>query len=364
MGAVRAALQALAVTFAAAFIVSACAPTGGTAAPGAASPTARGGSIPISSSPAVAPTGFEPAHVAATLGPTVGMIIVSTRVGTAEGTGFVVLNDGASSYMITNNHVIDGATKVQVLMPDGKHFVASVQGADPQGDIAVLKIPNPRLPRAELGDSTKVRVGQPVVAIGSALGNQGTVTTGIISSLHRTVTAGVGTTSETLPDVLQTDAAINPGNSGGPLTDAAGRVIGINTAGTSNANGINFAIPSVIAKRIADALIAGRAPGHPYLGVCTASELSTLARGQDFNGYGDMITKAIPGSAAEQAGLRAGDVIEKVDGVDLRNGQTLGGQLQLHNPGEQITITVLRGSSTVDVKVTLGDRPSITSNPC
>jgi S1-C subfamily serine protease len=293
------------------------------------------------------------------------MIIANSRVGNSEGTGFVVLSDASSSYMITNNHVIDGATKIQVLMPDGKHFPATVQGADPQGDIAVLKLPDPKLPKAEFADSTKLRVGQPVVAIGSALGNQGTVTTGIISSLHRTVTAGTGSSSETLPDVLQTDAAINAGNSGGPLADAAGRVIGVNTAGTSNANGINFAIPSVIAKRIADALIAGRAPGHPYLGICTTSEISALARGQDFPGYGDLITKAIPGTPAEQGGLKAGDVIEKVDGVDLNNGQTLGGQLQLHNPGEQVTITVLRAGATVDVKVTLGDRPASSgSSPC
>jgi putative serine protease PepD len=326
------------------------------------------GSIPLNTSPPVTVSGgFDPAQVAAILGPAVGMVIVSTRTGSADGSGFVILNRGDSSYMVTNNHVVEGATRIQVLMPDGRHFVATVQGTDPQGDIAILRLPDPKLPVAQFGDSTQLKAGQPVVAIGSPFGNQGTVTAGIISALHRTITAGTGSrggaASETLADVIQTDAAINPGNSGGPLADAAGRVIGVTTAGSTSASGIGFAIPSLVVRRIAEALIAGQPVGHPYLGICSSPVVSLLASGKDVTGYGDQVAGTISGSPAEKAGVRAGDVIEKVAGIDLNNGQTLGGALQLHNPGEQIKITVRRGGSTVDLTVTLGDKPA-TSQPC
>jgi S1-C subfamily serine protease len=315
------------------------------------------GPIPINGSPApaVTATTFDPSHVAEVLGPAVGVVIVNTRSGGQEGSGFVVLNQGSFSFMVTNNHVVEGATKVSVLMPDGRHFASSVQGTDPQGDLAVVKIPDGSLPKAEFGDSTKLVVGQRVVAIGSPLGNQGSVTQGVISALHRTITAGSGRTSETLADVIQTDAAINPGNSGGPLADASGRVIGVNSAGATNASGIGFAIPSLVVKRIAEALIAGRPAGHPYLGVCFTNQAAALANGRDFQGYGAIVDKVLPNGPAERS-LKTGDVIEKVDGVALVNGQTLAGLLEVHNPGEKVTLTVLRGTSTTDVQITLGDK--------
>jgi len=296
--------------------------------------------------------------------PAVGLVIVTTRTGLGEGSGFVVANEGRLSYMVTNNHVVEGAAKVQVLMPDGKHFVADVQGTDSIQDVAVLRLNDPALPRAEFADSTKLRVGQPVMAIGSPLGqeNQGSVTTGVISGLHRFITAGGGNpaagNSETLPDVIQTDAAINPGNSGGPLVDAAGKVVGMNTASSSNATNIGYAIPSLITKRIAEALITGHKPGHPFLGISFEDAATALARGDPLAGYGVLVTAVTSGSAADKAGVKKGDVIEKVDGVDLNNGQTLGGLVQVHNPGDQVTLRVLRGSSMVDLKVTLGDRPA------
>ena len=332
--------------------------------PTATHPTPGQATIPVNESPAPS-TGldFDPVRVARKVLPTVGLVIVNARGGISLGSGFVVANESAVSYMATNNHVVEGATKVQVLMPDGKHFVAEVQGTDPVQDVAILRLNDPSLPRAEFADSTKLQVGQPVMAIGSPLGqeNQGSVTTGVISGLHRFITAGGGNpaagNSETLPDVIQTDAAINPGNSGGPLVDAAGKVVGMNTAASSNANSIGYAIPSLITKRIAEALIAGRKPGHPFLGISFEDEATALARGDAFDGYGVLVTGVSPGSAADKAGLKRGDVIEKVDGVDLANGQTLGGLIQIHNPGDQVTLTVLRGGSTQDVKVTLGDRP-------
>jgi putative serine protease PepD len=327
-------------------------------------PTPGQASIPVSETPAPsAGSSFDPVHVAQQVLPAVGLVIVNTRGGLGSGSGFVVANESGVSYMVTNNHVVDGATKVQVLMPDGRHFVADIQGTDPIQDVAVLRLNDPNLPKVDFADSTKLRVGQPVMAIGSPLGqeNQGSVTTGVISGLHRFITAGgsnpTGADSETLPDVIQTDAAINPGNSGGPLVDAAGQVVGMNTASSSNANNIGYAIPSLITKRIAEALIGGRKPGHPFLGISFEDAATALARGDSFSGYGVLVTGVSSGSAADKAGVKKGDVVQKVDGVDLNNGQTLGGFIQIHNPGDQVTLTVLRGGSTQEIKLTLGDRP-------
>jgi putative serine protease PepD len=295
--------------------------------------------------------------VAAVVGPSVGMIIVSLKGGTALGSGFVVASTGGTSFMITNNHVVAGAQAISVLMLDGRHFEAQLQGTDPVGDIAVLKLPA-SLPPATIADSTKLRVGQQVVAIGSPLGNQGSVTSGIISAVHRTIAAGTSSTSaENLPDVIQTDAAINPGNSGGPLADAEGNVIGVNTAADRSASNIGFAIPSLIARRIAQDLIQGKKAGHPFLGISYATEDQAIAAGKAFNGYGVIVQTVEASSAADRAGIRAGDVIEKIDGVDLNNGETLGGLIQLHAPGDRIKITVLRGSSTQDLVATLTDGP-------
>jgi S1-C subfamily serine protease len=315
--------------------------------------------LPVVSPAPVA--GFNPAEVVQVLGPAVAELIVTqTGGGGGIGSGFVIAHDTAVSFLVTNNHVVANASKVIVLMPDGRHFTATVQGNDPLQDIAVVKVADDSLPLAQFGDSTKLVVGQQVVAIGSPLGNQSTVTAGIISALHRTIStsASGGVPAESLPDVLQTDAAINPGNSGGPLADAAGNVIGVNTATNSAGQGIGYAIPSLIAKRIAQDLIAGRKPGHPYIGVCYQPEDAFLAGGADVAGYGVLVTAALPGSPAAKAGLKTGDLIEKVDSVELNNGQTLGGAIQTHAPGETVQLTVMRGGSTTTLPLTLGDRSS------
>jgi len=315
--------------------------------------------LPVVSPAPVA--GFNPAQVVQVLGPAVAELIVTqTGGGGGIGSGFVIAHDTAVSFLVTNNHVVANASKVIVLMPDGRHFTATVQGNDPLQDIAVVKVADDSLPLAQFGDSTKLVVGQQVVAIGSPLGNQSTVTAGIISALHRTIStsASGGVPAESLPDVLQTDAAINPGNSGGPLADAAGNVIGVNTATNSAGQGIGYAIPSLIAKRIAQDLIAGRKPGHPYIGVCYQPEDAFLAGGVDVAGYGVLVTAALPGSPAAKAGLKTGDLIEKVDSVELNNGQTLGGAIQTHAPGETVQLTVMRGGSTTTLPLTLGDRSS------
>jgi len=320
--------------------------------------------IPVVSPAPVAGGAFDPAHVVQVLGPAVAEIIVTLGSGSGIGSGFVIAHENGASYLVTNNHVVAGATRVVVLMPDGQHFTASVQGTDPIQDIAVVKVSNGQLPLAHFGDSTRLVAGQQVVAIGSPLGNQSTVTAGIISALHRTISAGGdnGSPAEDLPDVLQTDAAINPGNSGGPLADADGNVIGVNTATSSSAQSIGFAIPSLIAKRIAQDLIAGRTPGHPYMGVCYQSEDTALAGGADVSGYGVVVTGTVAGAPAAKAGLRSGDVIEKVDGVDLNNGETLGGVIQPHAPGDTVQLTVLRSGSTSTVPLTLSDRPAASAS--
>jgi S1-C subfamily serine protease len=321
--------------------------------------------IPVTSPAPVTSGGFNPAQVVQVLGPAVAELIVTQAGGGGGiGSGFVIAHDTGASFLVTNNHVVTSASRVIVLMPDGRHFTATVQGNDPLQDIAVVKVADDSLPLAQFGDSTKLVAGQQVVAIGSPLGNQSTVTAGIISALHRTIStsASGGVPAESLPDVLQTDAAINPGNSGGPLADAAGNVIGVNTATNSAGQGIGYAIPSLIAKRIAQDLIAGRKPGHPYLGVCFQPEDAFLIGGSDVAGYGVLVTAALPGTPAARAGLKTGDLIEKVDSVELNNGQTLGGAIQTHAPGETVQLTVLRGGSTTTLPLTLADRSSASSS--
>jgi S1-C subfamily serine protease len=334
---------------------------------GSPSPSAVGSPPAIAAAPGPTNAGsFDATHAAQVLGPSVGLVI-STGVsgarsnGAAEGSGFVFSSQGGTSYMLTNNHVVQGARRVQIVMPDGRHYTVEVQGTDSIEDVAVLKIAD-SLPVAQFADSTRLQVGQPVVAIGSPQGSQGfgTVTVGAISALHRQLSnvGGGGGQSESLADVLQTDAPINPGNSGGPLGDGNGRVVGMNTAGSTGANGIGFAIPSAVLQRVARSLVQGRTPGHPYVGICFQPIEDALPATPDLKGYGVVVSRALPGTPAEKAGIQTNDVIEKIDGTDLNNGQTLGGVLQLHNPGDTVKMTALRNGSTVDLSVTLGDRPA------
>jgi putative serine protease PepD len=304
---------------------------------------------------------FDSVRAAQVLSPSVALIIVNSSGGTAEGSGFVIQSQGGVSYLATNNHVVEGSTKVQVVMPDGRHYTANIQGNDPLEDVAVVKVAD-NLPVALFADSMRVQVGQPVVAIGSPLGSQGfgTVTVGVVSALHRQlpqVSSGSASKPEQLVDVMQSDAPINPGNSGGPLGDGNGHVIGMNTAGSSTAAGIGYAIPSRIVQRVAQNLIAGRSPGHPYLGVCFITIEDALAQDSSVKGYGVMVRGVAPDTPAQRAGLKNGDVIEKVDGLDLTNGQTLGGALQLHNPGDSVRLTALRAGTRVDLNTTLAERP-------
>jgi serine protease Do len=279
------------------------------------------------------------------------------------GTGFIFDKRG---YILTNNHVVEGANSLTVATTDNKTFDGKIIGTYPQGDLAVVQINgNGELPTAELGDSSKLQVGDPLVAIGNALALQGgpTVTAGVVSALGRVEQEpGNGPNSAGgafLVDLIQTDAAINPGNSGGPLLNAAAQVVGINTLGSSQAQGIGFAISINSAKPVADALIAGQPVPRPFVGITTGS----LNPQQDAQlglpaNTGVGIGSVSAGSPAEKAGLKADDIIIKFDGKAVQGEEGFVGLLLAHKPGDTVTFTVLRNKQPQDVKVTLGQAPT------
>jgi putative serine protease PepD len=307
--------------------------------------------------------GGDAVRVAQDLGPAVGTIIAkqsSSQTGSAAlGSGVVIGRDGSNSYLITNNHVVEGARELDLVMPGGKNLKATVVGTDSFDDLAVISVPDTSLKQAVFGKSSDLKVGQQVVAIGSPLGNDGSVTVGVVSALHRTISAGSGTasSSETLQDVLQTDASINPGNSGGPLSDMQGRVIGINVAVAGNTSRIGFSIPSDVAQNVAQALIARQPVKHPFLGISYLTAIDATESGQPFTGPGVLVTKVVDGTPAAQAGFHTGDVLVAVNGVDIDNGQTLGGLIQQYHVGDAVTFAVRRGSDTLSLKATLSERP-------
>ena len=266
----------------------------------------------------------------------------------AQGSGFVYDTAG---HIITNDHVVSGASSISVMFADGSKYSAKVVGADPSTDIAVLKVdaPSSKLHPLTHGDSSKVQVGDGVVAIGAPFGLDETVTSGIVSALNRDISS---TNNYTIPNVIQTDAAINHGNSGGPLLDAAGHVIGINSQIDSDSggnDGVGFAIPSSMVQRVAQQLISGGKVAHAYLGVQLADATS---------GAGATIGQVAGGGPADDAGLRSGDVVTAIDGRSVGTADALVTAVDAHKPGDHVTLKVRRGGETRDVKVTLGTRPS------
>jgi S1-C subfamily serine protease len=296
----------------------------------------------------------------------------------ATGSGFVI---DASGDILTNNHVIDGATKnsITVQFADKKTVKATVVGTDPSTDLALLKV-DPEgldLKALPLGSSKDVHVGDPTIAIGNPFGLDRTLTTGVVSALQRQITAPNGWQ---IKDVIQTDAAINPGNSGGPLIDAAGRVIGINsqieTGGGSSGNvGIGFAVPIDTAKSILQDLKHGETVQRAYLGVTSLTvdgQLDALDLPVD---HGALVQNVEPGSPAALAGLKAGslpaqlsgssesvvlggDIITKVDGKALKTSDQLSQTVSVHKPGDKIKLEIIRKKQAQTVTVTLGKRPA------
>ncbi|MEJ2556891.1 MAG: trypsin-like peptidase domain-containing protein [Anaerolineae bacterium] len=293
----------------------------------------------------------------------------SQQVPVGVGSGIIYDNQG---HILTNAHVVDGAQSLLVSLPDGRSFKAKLIGSDTRTDLAVIQISGSNLPVAQLGDSSQLQVGDWVVAIGNALALPGgpTVTAGVVSALGRTIqepsTSQGSGAGPFLFDLIQTDAAINPGNSGGPLVNLNGQVVGINTlaAGTAGASGvqaegIGFAISISTAKPIADQLVATGKVIHPYLGIgyvplnpAIAAQLGTSAT------QGAVIMQVVPGSPAADAGLQTQDVITEIDGTALTGESTLAQIVQSHKPGDTLNLTVVRGSQTLQVKLTLGTMPS------
>ncbi|MBK8190813.1 MAG: trypsin-like peptidase domain-containing protein [Vampirovibrionales bacterium] len=236
-----------------------------------------------------------------------------------QGNGSGVIID-AQGHILTNNHVVRGADEVQVTINDGRVFPARVVGSDAYSDIAVLKINAPNLKPAVLGDSERLRPGEWVLAIGSPLGFDHTVTLGIISALSRRVPD-----INSNVDFIQTDAAINPGNSGGPLVNLRGQVIGINTAISGRAQNIGFAIPVSVAKSVSQSLITSGSIQRPWIGVAMSGLTPELSRslGLPENTEGVVVAQVIQGSPAEKAGFRSGDVIQRVDGQKILEPKTI-----------------------------------------
>jgi len=265
----------------------------------------------------------------------------------AEGSGFVIDTKGD---IVTNAHVVDGATSIKVRFQNGKTTKATLVGTDDSTDIAVIKVNADAslLHPLTFGSSKAVQVGESVVAIGSPFGLPESMTAGIVSAVNRTITAP---NNYSISGALQTDAAINHGNSGGPLLNLDGQVIGVNAQIESDSggnDGVGFAIPSDAAKSVANTLIAGGKVQHAYLGIHVA----------DASSSGAQITSVVSGSPADKAGLKAGDVITAIDGNDITSADDLTAQVGAHQPSDTITVTVTRNGASKNIKVTLGTRPA------
>jgi len=304
-------------------------------------------------------------------------------VPSGEGSGFIWDSAG---HIVTNNHVVEGAAKISVTFSDGSSYPATLVGTDPNSDLAVILVtgaPAALIKPITVGDSSQVKVGQLVVAIGNPFGLANTMTTGIVSAIARSIQAsvgnsqnGLGTPSFSIPDVIQTDAAINPGNSGGVLLDLNGALIGvpsqIESASGSN-SGIGFAIPSAIVSKVAPQLISKGSASHSYLGISggtlSADAASTLKlkAGQQ----GILVASVVAGGPAEKAGLKpatvdangtptaAGDIITGIDGKTITRFEDLVSYLSgSTQPGQSVTLTVLRDGKDAQLEVTLGTQPT------
>ncbi len=315
--------------------------------------------------PAATTTSEDPdwAAISEQVSPSAVSILSSTGSGTSQGTG-VVLDEGGT--ILTNDHVAGDAESLQVTTSDGRSFAASVVGTDPSTDLAVIRLENPPedLQPATFADSSTVEVGQPVMALGTPLGLENTVTTGIVSALDRPVSATGEETDgsdTTFTSAIQTDAAINPGNSGGPLVDAAGQVIGINTAiasipnesGQAGSIGLGFAIPANTAMLIAEQLQDGGTVQHAFVGVTTTD--GTADDGSA--GYrGAEVVAVEPGSPAAEAGLAEGDLITGIDDTPVGGAGALTGIVRGLEVGSTHTLELVRDGKVQTLEITLAAR--------
>ncbi|GII00280.1 S1C family serine protease [Planobispora takensis] len=326
-----------------------------------------------SSAPVVSPVGqvTTVADVAEAVQPSVVSIEVRSGNGGSEGSGVILSEDGQ---ILTNNHVVEAGgqdAQITVKFSDGKTATAKIVGTDPATDLAVIKAENVSgLTKASLGDSDQLKVGDSVLAIGSPLGLSGSVSSGIVSALDRTLTVGgrqqeqqlppgwggdqgqSGGTSTTIGGAIQTDAAINPGNSGGALVNSSGQVIGINTAIATNGGegniGVGFAIPINTARQVAQQLIDTGKVSHAFLGVSMADAVGDAG--------GALVQQVTEGSPAAQAGLKQGDLITKIDDTAVEGSATVVGAIRSLKPGDRVTLTYVRDGRTETATATLTEK--------
>jgi putative serine protease PepD len=308
--------------------------------------------------------------------PSVVTISEESRQESGIGSGAVIRSDG---YILTNNHVVSGAAnggRLSVTLQDGRTFAATVVGTDPSSDLAVIKIAAAGLTAATFGNSDALSIGELVVAVGSPLGLTGTVTSGIVSAVHRPVRTGDSTVQNdqnAVLDAIQTDAPINPGNSGGPLVNSKGEIIGVNSAiatvnGSRGGNpfgggqdqsgniGVGFAIPGNYASSIATELINTGRASHPYVGV-NASDADENSSSAVSSGSGARILSLVPGGPADQAGLRTGDVVTKLADRKVTDVNSLIAAVRSHAVGDQVTVTYTRNGETRTASVRLARQP-------
>jgi S1-C subfamily serine protease len=274
------------------------------------------------------------------------------------GSGFIVRADG---YIVTNNHVVENARTLQVVLRDqAKAYDARVVGTSPDDDVAVLKIEAQSLPTLSFGDSSALKVGQLAIAIGSPLGQQNSVTKGVISALHRSISVPDPVTgnTENILNAIQTDAQINPGNSGGPLLNSAGQVVGVNFAieQAQAGPGLGFALDGNAARDIANQLIQTGHVNRPFLGV-TYQQLDETAAAANGLVVGALVTDVTVGSPADHAGVKVHDVITKVNDQAIDDLHPLKDVLRQYAPGTRVSVTVYRGGKNQTLQVTLGTHP-------
>jgi putative serine protease PepD len=304
--------------------------------------------------------GIDAKAIAAAVTPSVVSIAVTTRTGGGTGSGSIYKSSSTESLIITNNHVIEEAVTggtIEVELLNGDILPATIVGRDIAYDIAVLRVKTGNLPVVKVGDSAKVSVGDPVIAIGSPLGLASTVTSGIISALNRPVLTG-SDGLESYVNAIQTDAAINPGNSGGALVDASGKLIGVNSAiatlssgGTSGSIGLGFSIPINEAKRVIDEIIATGKSTRPLLGVFFD---------QAYTGVGAKIQRLSPGDGADKAGIPVGSIIKSIEGFKITDEVSAIVRIRAAIPGSTVTVIVElpNNGGLKTFKVTLGSAPS------
>jgi S1-C subfamily serine protease len=291
---------------------------------------------------------------------TPAVVSIEVRLGSSGATGSGVVIEGKKGYIVTNNHVVSGAdgnegAEIRAIFEDGSGSSARIVGRDPASDLAVLKVEKPGLLTATLGESENLVVGDPVVAIGSPLGLAGTVTSGIVSALDRPVRlSGEGSDTNAVISAVQTDAPINPGNSGGALVDSTGAVIGINTAiaslgsgGQGGSIGLGFAIPIDTVRDIAEQLISTGSAVHAALGVNARTVTDGMRNGA-------LVLNVEKDSAADEAGLREEDTIIAVDDEAVGSSEELVVAVDAHDPGDEVTLEVIRGGRSIEVDATLG----------